>query len=416
MIRKHRRLRWTAAGMILLASAHSPLLAAGKNPPPPTPCPAWYKRLALSARDGIVGAARSSRDAVVEFKDNVRREGPLRIFVRKRTEAEKAMGYREYFVSPPAETAPRFLITKALDKLRKLNPLRNYTPTRGVVLSLDRLFLRDYTATAGFRGGAVLGSGIGASIVLTELLYEKPMAYLEATVPFERAVREGLDNEYSFRGLREKVTKGELTREAAEKQVADEYHARAKYFDLVRLALEASGAKTMEEVAPHFAPVLNSPELGSALKDLRYYLSDAFRKNPAFLRQGPAAAPTPGQYAQLFALNHAKVYATSSLSEWLQPGFDAKKLAEGSAARVIYDEVMQDPFRGKLAAYQKAHPDRVSADKLAAWLSEDLEWATRFASLEVLGAGMRAGKEPGKLLTLGDRRQKFLEDNGLAAK
>lgn len=406
-------MRW--AFFILLLT----LNAQAAEEPVPVPCPAWYVRFGRSVKDGVVGTARSARDSAMELKDNVRKEGPLRILVRKRTEAEKAQGYREYFIAPPADAPPpRYLVTKAIAQLRKLNPLRNYTPSRGAVLSLDRLFLRDYTATAGIKGTAVLGAGLGSAIVLTEYLYEKPMAYLEATVPFELAVREGLDTEYTFRGLREQVANGKLTREAAEAEVAKEYRARAKYFDFTRLALEATDAKTMEEVAEKFVPVLNSPELGSAMKDLRYYLSDAFRKNPAFVRPSPPAATNTEvnseQFARLFALNHAKLFGTFSLPEWLQPGFEVKKLGEGSAARAIYDEVMKDPFRQQLIAFRMAHPDRVSADKLAAWLAEDLEWATRFASLETLGAGMRAAKGSDKVLTLGDRRAKFLADNQLS--
>ncbi len=103
-------------------------------------------------------------------------------------------------------------------------------------------------------------------------------------------MREGLDSEYAFRYLRDKIAKKEITRAEAEKLVAEEYRARAKYFDLVRLVIETKNASSMEEVAPDFLPLLGSKELGASLKDLRVFLGDGFRKNPAFLHPGRAKA------------------------------------------------------------------------------------------------------------------------------
>lgn len=405
------------------------LTAAAAEPPEPPPTPAcgpWYARLAgatknavvgtaRSGKDSVVGAARSAKASVLELKENVRREGPLRILVRKRTEAEKALGYRSYFVAPPApENTPRFLLTRALAQVRRLNPARNLTPVRGVISSLDRAFLpANYTATNGIRGAAAFAGGTAVAIALTELLYEKPMAYLEETIPFERAVSEGLDAEYSFKGLREKIAAGTLTRAEAEEKVRDEYHARGRYFDLVRLALESTKAKSMEEIAPHFTRLLNAPKLGSAVSDLRYFLSEAFRKNPR-IALGSAEPVSAEQFGRLFALNHAKVYASASLNKWMQGDFKPASLPADSAELAIYREVTEDPFRAKLIAYQKAHPAAVPASKLIAWLAEDLEWSMRFAELEVLGAEMRASPGGEARLTLGDRRAEFSKKNGLS--
>ncbi|RZA07780.1 MAG: hypothetical protein EOP11_06750 [Proteobacteria bacterium] len=408
-------MRWAFFFLLFCASVHAEGLPVPAPVAPAPRCAPWYARLGTAAKDKVVGVARGARDSMVELKDNVRREGPLRIMVRQRSEAEKAMGYRAYFVAPPAEKpAPRYLVTKALAQLKKVNPLRNLTPIRGVVNSLDRVFLRNHTATNGIRGTLSFTGGLAATVVASEYLYEKPMAYLEEKIPFERAVREGLAYEYAFASLRKAVAAGKLSAEKAEAAVAEEYHARGRYFNLVRLGLEATGAQTMEDIAPQFVEYLNAPELGSSLKDLRQFLSEDFAKNPRmrFTKAGPV---TPEQYRQLFALNHAKLYGSYSLNDWMQPGFKAASLPANSAAEAIHREVTKDPFRARLIAYQKANPAAVPMSKLVAWLSEDFEWATRFAELDVLGAGIRTKPNEDTVLTLGDRRAEFLRQNGLSS-
>jgi hypothetical protein len=397
------RMKWAFLILSLVAlSAH----AEGEE----VSCPGWFTRLRRGTKDFVVGTAKRSRDSVVELKNNVKAEGPQRIFVRKRTPEEKAMGYKDYFIAAPDDWMPKYWFTKALKQIGKLNPLRNYTPTRGIILSADRAFLRSYTATNGFRGTAVLGTGLAASIALQEVFYEKPMEYLEETIPLSNAANASLDSEYSFAYLRKELAAGKKTREEALEEVKKEFKARKTYYDYMRYLLTKTGAKSLEEIAPYVP--LGEANFGRTMNDLRYFYSKDILSNKAYGWESGSPGVSPEKYPALFALNHLKRYSSDSLSKWLAPGFRPDSLSSDIAARGVYDQVMNDPFRQKLIAYQKSHPDQVSPDALEAWIAEDIEWMARIAELDVIGAGIKG--PGGKFLTLNDRRDYFLKQKNLS--
>jgi hypothetical protein len=353
------------------------------------------------------------------FREEVREEGPRRIFVRGRTEEELRQSYTSYFFPQlPPLALNRGIFARVENRV--LNPLSfhfrgnriDFAPISGVVNSLDRAFLGNHTATWGLRFAPIMvGGGVAAYYLI-----DAPIEAFGEFMGLENAVAYAMDSDYSFRAIRNDLTRGRISRDAAEVRVRDEIKARQDYFQLVRLFLQENPRNTMEDIAPRFLGALNDPSTQGVFADLRYFFSPQFLQNPMYSwPNGRPDLQSPENAERIFraafSLNHLKIYGYAALPRFLESGVTLETLQRTNPAIVpAYREIMEDPFVQRLIAHQRRHPAQISTDKLLNLLMEDLEWRVRFSTLSLMGAEIQ---QEGRAVGISERRAHMLRVNNI---
>lgn len=151
--------------------------------------------------------------------------------------------------------------------------------------------------------------------------------------------------------------------------------------------------------------------------DLRYFISDEFRRNPLFLpKSGRWEKISKSQYQELFALNDFKLNAFSMIADWSAKDFAGDAYEGDERKTAIIDLIRNDPFFEELMSFHRANPEKFPHEALESIIMEDIEWRVRFGQLQVLEVLLISGSDDQGVMqavSLEDRRAEFRERIGM---